>query len=105
MADHTITLTAAEEVIITQRLEAVNARRATELDNDGNPLPPFTVDQFIVWAIRNDLDVTFRELRASTQELLTIILPLTSAQRTAVLAQIPAGARKTFLQARIAAGS
>jgi hypothetical protein len=105
MPDYTLTLTAAEDLALARWLERVNAQRTSERDDQGTPLPTFTALDLLHYAVRNDLQNIRQELQSSTQELLQLLLPLTSAQRAAVLAQIPAGARKTWLQARISQGA
>ena len=105
MADHIMTLTPAEELLVDLLLARHNAARAADRDAQGQPLPPLTTPQFLLWAIRNDLANVRTEVQASTQELFQIARNLTAAQRTALLAQIPDGPRKQWLAGRIAQGS
>jgi hypothetical protein len=104
MPDYTLTLTAAEDLALARWLERLNAQRATERDEQDQPLAPFTAEQLLHWTIRNDLQNIREELQRDTLELATILRALTPAQRTAVLATLPAGARKNWLVARVQQG-
>jgi len=97
MSDHIITLTAAEEILLSFLQDRINAHRAQQ-EEDNSPL---TADQILAYFARNDLGNIRTELNGSTQELWQIQKNLTSAQRTALLAQLTDGPRKLWLQLRI----
>lgn len=105
MPDYTLTLTAGEDLALQRWLERVNAQRTSERDDQGTPLPAFTATDLLHYAVRNDLQNIRQELQASTEELVTVLRAVTAAQRTAILATLPAGARKSWIVARLAQGS
>jgi hypothetical protein len=105
MPDYTITLTAQEDLLLSRLLERANAERALQRDDAGQPLAPLTAAEFLLQHLRGDLQNVRQELQQNTQELLTLLLPLTATQRNAILNQLPSGPRKLWLQARLQQGA
>jgi hypothetical protein len=100
MSEHTITLSDAEELVLGFWLERINASRARQ-EEDTLPLD---IDQLLLYTIRNDLINLRNELNSRTDDLWSVARNLNQTQRTALLAQVPDGARKVWLQFRLQSG-
>lgn len=95
MADHTITLNAVQELIVSVMLERRNAQRA---ENDD---APFTIDQLLHALIAEKFEGIRNHLNEITQEPFETLPKVTATQRNAYLAQMPDGPKKSWLIGRL----
>lgn len=101
MADHTISLNAVDEIVLLRFTERFNERQR----RDDPEYIDLTADQALSAFISRHFAEIRQELQTTTNELFQIANGLTTAQRTALLARLPDGPRKTWLQGRITSGS
>jgi hypothetical protein len=105
MPEIVLTLTAAEQLMLDYTVERRNAARAAQRDDQDQPLPALTAAQVAATILMADLQGRLDDLRAQTQETVDTLRLLTPGQRAAFVAALPAGAKKTFLQARLQGGT
>lgn len=100
-ADHTLSLTAAEEITLTYLTEQENIRRAAQRDEQGQPLPALTKDQVLLRMARQDLTNAARNMDAELQQLIEPLRAVNTTERAKALDTL-SPALKARLQQRLA---
>lgn len=101
-ADHTLSLTVGEEVALRYLTEQVNARRAGQVDEQGQPLPVLTEDQVLLSLAKQDLQNAVRNMDAELERLIAPLRAVTNASQRQLAIDTLSPALKARLQQRLA---